>query len=122
VPGDGGDDGVLLVAGVVMSTWMALRANRAEAEALAVSDFLRNDVLAQAGASTQARSDTRPDPDLKVRTALDRAAAGIQGKFPGQPLVEASIRQTIGTRGPWSLSGGTGANGARLELKSPCVG
>ena len=86
----------LLVASAVVSTWMALRASRAEAEAVAVNDFLRNDVLAQAGASTQARADTKPDPDLKVRTALDRAAAGIQGKFPDQPLVEASIRETIG--------------------------
>jgi tetratricopeptide (TPR) repeat protein len=32
-----------------------------------------------------------------VRTALDRAAGRIQGKFDEQPLVEASIRQTIGT-------------------------
>jgi tetratricopeptide (TPR) repeat protein len=31
-----------------------------------------------------------------VRTALDRAAARIEGKFKQQPLVEASIRQTIG--------------------------
>ena len=36
------------------------------------------------------------DPDLKVRTALDRAAATIGDRFTGQPLVEASIRQTIG--------------------------
>ncbi len=72
----------LLVGGVVVSTWMALRASRAEAEALAVNDFLRNDVLAQAGASTQARPDTKPDPDLKVRTALDRAAARIRESSP----------------------------------------
>jgi len=31
-----------------------------------------------------------------VRTALDRAAERIQGKFAGEPLIEASIRQTIG--------------------------
>ena len=86
----------LLVVGVVMSTWMALRASRAEAEALAVNDFLRNDVLAQAGATTQARPDTKPDPDLKVRTALDRAAARISERFAAQPLLEASIRRTIG--------------------------
>ena len=83
----------LLVVGVVMSTWMALRASRAEAEALAVNDFLRNDVLAQAGATTQARPDTKPDPDLKVRTALDRAAARISERFAAQPLLEASIRK-----------------------------
>ena len=32
-----------------------------------------------------------------MRTALDRAAAGIGGKFQNQPVVEASIRQTIGS-------------------------
>ena len=86
----------LLVAGVVVSSWMALRASRAEQEARAVSNFLQSDLLAQASASNQARPGTRPDPDLKVRTALDRAAARIEGKFQAQPLVEASIRQTIG--------------------------
>jgi len=87
---------VLLVGGAVVSTWMAVRARRAESEARAISDFLRQDVMAQASADTQARPDTKPDPDLKVRTALDRAATRIEGKFANQPLVEASIRQTIG--------------------------
>jgi serine/threonine protein kinase/tetratricopeptide (TPR) repeat protein len=86
----------LLVAGVVVSAGMAVRASRAEQEARAVNDFLQSDLLAQASASNQARPGTRPDPDLKVRTALDRAAARIEGKFQKQPLVEASIRQTIG--------------------------
>src|SRR5688572_1061225 len=72
------------------------RANREAETARAVNDFLQNDLLAQAGASAQARRDTKPDPDLKVRVALDRAAAGIEGKFDAQPLVEASIRTTIG--------------------------
>jgi non-specific serine/threonine protein kinase/serine/threonine-protein kinase len=87
---------ILLVAGVVVSTWMAVRASRAEAEARAVNDFLRDDVLAQAGARTQARAGAKSDPDLKVRTALERAATRIEGKFTDQPLVEASIRNTIG--------------------------
>ncbi len=86
----------VLVVGVVVSTWMAVRASRAEQEAKAVNSFLRDDLLAQAGASTQATSGSKIDPDLKVRTALDRAAARLEGKFTGQPLVEASIRQTIG--------------------------
>jgi eukaryotic-like serine/threonine-protein kinase len=72
------------------------RADTEAATAMAVNNFLRNDLLAQAGADTQARPDTKPDPDLKVRTALDRAAASIAGRFNTQPLVEASIRQTIG--------------------------
>ena len=72
------------------------RANREAEVAKAVNEFLQNDLLAQAGASAQARPDVTPDPDLRVRTALDRAAAGIEGKFVTQPLVEASIRTTIG--------------------------
>jgi eukaryotic-like serine/threonine-protein kinase len=72
------------------------RANLEAGVANAVNDFLKNDLLAQAGASAQARPDTKPDPDLKVRTALDRAAAGIESRFETQPLVEASIRTTIG--------------------------
>ena len=72
------------------------RAEDESAVSKAVNDFLQNDLLAQAGASAQAGSGTKPDPDLKVRTALDRAAAGIAQKFDKQPLVEASIRQTIG--------------------------
>lgn len=88
---------LLLMAGVAVSSWMALRARRAEQEAQAVNDFLRNDVLAQASVDEQTRVRTdKPDPNLKVRTALDRAAKRIDGKFDRQPLVEASIRHTIG--------------------------
>jgi eukaryotic-like serine/threonine-protein kinase len=100
---------VVLVAGVVVSSTEAVKANRAGAAAVAerdralaaersaeaVTDFLRNDVLRQASLIEQG-PETRPDPDLKVRTALDRAAAKIPGKFAGQPAVEADIRQSIG--------------------------
>jgi tetratricopeptide (TPR) repeat protein/predicted Ser/Thr protein kinase len=91
---------VVLVLGVVASTWEAVQARRAEKRAeqqsqiaQAVNDFLRNDLLAQASAYNQSKT----DPDLKVRTALDRAAARVEGRFANQPLVEASIRYTIGS-------------------------
>jgi tetratricopeptide (TPR) repeat protein len=93
----------VLIAGIVATTLEAARVWRAEQVALresataeAVNDFLQNDLLAQASAKVQAQPDIKPDPDLKVRTALDRAAARIAGKFPTEPLVEAAIRQTIG--------------------------
>ena len=73
------------------------RADSEAATAKAVSDFLRHDLLAQASVRAQASPLTTPDPDLKVRTALDRAAARIGDSFREQPLVEASIRQTIGS-------------------------
>jgi hypothetical protein len=68
---------IVLVAGVVASTWEAVRARKAERKAhqqsemaQAVNDFLQKDLLAQASAYNQ----SKPDPDLKVRTAVDRAA------------------------------------------------
>jgi len=72
------------------------RADQESATARAVDDFLRNDLLAQASLSKQARPGASPNPDLTVRSVLDRAAASIAGRFDKQPLVEASIRQTIG--------------------------
>lgn len=87
---------LVLTAAAVISVRQSIRASRAAAVAEAVTSFLQNDVLAQAGASAQAGSNQKMDPDLKVRTALDRAAERIEGKFTGQPEVEASIRETIG--------------------------
>jgi tetratricopeptide (TPR) repeat protein len=87
---------VVLVTGVAVATTMAVRARQAEAEVRAVNEFLQQDLLAQAGSRAQAGPNTKADPDLKVRTALDRAAARIGRKFASQPLAEASIRWTIG--------------------------
>jgi len=85
----------VLVAGVIVSTREARRANAEAATSRAINDFLQNDVLAQASAANQSPN-TKPDPDLKVRTALDRAAARIKGRFDRQPQVEGAIRHTIG--------------------------
>jgi len=65
------------------------RANTEAASAKAVTDFLREDLLGKASPNAQAGA------DLKVRTALDLAAQRIEGKFEGQPLVEADVRSTI---------------------------
>ncbi|HTR39951.1 MAG TPA: serine/threonine-protein kinase [Bryobacteraceae bacterium] len=88
---------VILLAGILLTGWQAARARRAEQTAQAVSAFLQTDLLSQASSQSQASPDTAPDRDLKVRTALDRAAARIPGRFGAQPEVEAAIRQTIGT-------------------------
>ena len=92
---------LVLVAGVVVSTGEAATARQAEQTAEAVNDFLQNDLLAQASAATQSGR-AKPDPDLKVRTALDRAAVRVAGKFGRQPEVEAAIRDTMGRR-TWIL-------------------
>jgi serine/threonine protein kinase/tetratricopeptide (TPR) repeat protein len=66
------------------------------AKAKAVSDFLQEDLLSQTIPELQSRLDRPADPDVKLRTILDRAAEQIGEKFKGQPLVEAEIRKTIG--------------------------
>ncbi len=99
-----------LLLGIAASTVLAVRAMRAEAATReqrnraqtaadrfkAVNDFLRNDLLGQASVEKQAVLGSQTDPDLKVRTALDRAAEKIGERFASLPLVEASVRQTIG--------------------------
>lgn len=87
---------LVLMAASAVSIRQSIRANREAAVAQAVNDFLQNDLLAQASAATQSGPSAKPDPHLEVRTALDRAAARIAGKFDRQPEVEAAIRDTIG--------------------------
>lgn len=82
----------VLVLGVVASTWEAVQARRASAVAQAVNDFLQKDLLGQASSYNQAK----PDPNITVRTVLDRAAQNIGNRFGQQPEVEAAIRETIG--------------------------
>jgi serine/threonine protein kinase/tetratricopeptide (TPR) repeat protein len=87
---------VLLVATAAVSTWQAVRATRAEKTAAAVSAFLQDDLLGQADLANQPAEGPGRDPDVTVRTLLDRAARTIEGKFRGEPLTEAAIRLTIG--------------------------
>ena len=93
---------LVLIAGIAVSTWMAVRATRAEQESRAINDFLQVDVLGQANPSNQSGPGGKADALLTVRTALDRAASKLDGKFAQQPLVEASLRHTIGSA-YWSL-------------------
>jgi serine/threonine protein kinase len=77
--------------------WLQARTDRARAEfeaanAKAINEFLTKDLLGQASAYNQ----VQPDPDVKVRTVLDRAAEQVDQRFANQPLVQASIRRTIG--------------------------
>lgn len=85
----------VLASATVYSAREAERARRAERVAEAVSNFLQQDVLAQASTASQGGPGTKRDPDIKVRTALDRAAAKVGASFQSQPVVEAAVRRTI---------------------------
>jgi hypothetical protein len=93
---------VLIVAAGV-SIRQSLIANkqreRADAEAAiakAVNQFLQEDLLSQANPEQQGGAGARPDPEVKARTLLDRAAAVAGKRFAKQPLVEAAVEHTIG--------------------------
>ena len=100
---------LVLVVGTIVSVYQAVRAHQAEraavlqrdradteaATAAAVNNFLQNDLLAQTGADER-DGDVPPDPDVKVRTLVDRAAASAGKKLAGKPMVEADLRKTLG--------------------------
>jgi serine/threonine protein kinase len=111
-----------LVAGVAVSSWLAVRAYRAETvagqqrdeaeaekrTAQAVREFLQNDLLKQADARAQAERlwqlggsgfDVQENPTIKEllnRAALGLTAERIEEKFPNQPVVQAEILHTVG--------------------------
>jgi serine/threonine protein kinase/Flp pilus assembly protein TadD len=88
----------VLIAGIVVSTALAISADRSRAEAerqgrisQAVSDFLRDDLLGSADPWTGRSEGT------SVISFLDAASKQLEGKFTDEPLIEASIRRTFGS-------------------------
>jgi serine/threonine protein kinase/tetratricopeptide (TPR) repeat protein len=101
----------LLVAGLIISAVLAIRATRAERQssddrsraiaaeraarteadkALAINRFLTGDLLIQASPEHNPA-----DSKVTLLEALDRAAEKVGDGFRGQPDVEAAIRRTI---------------------------
>ena len=64
-------------------------AEREAAAAKAINDFLRDDLLS---AVDPGRAENR---DVTMRSVVDEASARIGGQFDDQPIVEASIRETL---------------------------
>ncbi|MFC1792689.1 tetratricopeptide repeat protein [Planctomycetota bacterium] len=82
----------VLVAGVVVSTLFAIKADRQARTSQAISDFFSNDVLAAADPLTGEK------PVASLEPILDIATQSLEGKFEDEPLIEASIRYTLGRR------------------------
>jgi non-specific serine/threonine protein kinase/serine/threonine-protein kinase len=96
----------LLIAGIITTTWQAVRATRAQRDASAqrqqaelkqqesqaVVRFLTEHVLA--GATPERMPDTSVR-DAIVRVMLDPAAAAIAQSLADAPLVEASVRVAL---------------------------
>lgn len=87
-----------LLVGLVVSLALLYDTERARVEAeqrhreaRAINDFLNKDILSAADPEVFPQSD-----EITVREVLDRAAGSIAGRFGDEPMVEASIRRTIG--------------------------
>jgi serine/threonine protein kinase len=80
----------VLSASVVVSTLFAIRAERQARISRAVSDFLRNDLLGSVDPFKGAQR------GVSIESILDVASGQLDGKFEREPLVEASIRFTLG--------------------------
>jgi serine/threonine protein kinase/tetratricopeptide (TPR) repeat protein len=108
---------MVLVVATGVSTWQAIRAHDAQLQAesdrdwaksaerratdeaaiaRAVSNFLQDDLLRQAGSIPQGDQESKGNPYLTVREALDRASGTVGDRFRDQPLVEAAIQTAIG--------------------------
>ncbi len=79
-----------LLFAAAFSSWSAIRAIRAERASEEIVSFLQEDIL------LQATPEREPDRDIKLRTVLDRASQKIDARFNEQPLLEASVRRTLG--------------------------
>jgi tetratricopeptide (TPR) repeat protein/tRNA A-37 threonylcarbamoyl transferase component Bud32 len=83
-----------MAAGTAVSSVQAIRAWRAEAEMRAVLEFVEQRVLAAARPKGQ---DGGLGPEVTLRQAIDAALPFVAEGFMAQPLVEARLRETLGT-------------------------
>ncbi|MDB4777906.1 tetratricopeptide repeat protein [bacterium] len=86
-----------MIVGASLVTWkwrqasLALVAVQEEsASRQAINDFLLYDLLVFANPNIE------PDPDIKLRTVIDRAASSVEERFADQPLVAAEIHLMLG--------------------------
>jgi len=86
----------VLIAGVVVSTIFALKADNKRVEAQSISDFLRYSVLELIDPYRVANK------ELTRRSLLDSISENLEQDFTGPPLAEAQIRQTLGVA-YWSI-------------------
>jgi len=101
--------GAFLLGGTALSTWLAVRARTAEQRALtearnakasaavtdAINEFINGDLLGAVKFDMGLASNPT-DLGITVKTAIDRAAAKIEERFPDEPDVQAHLHATLG--------------------------
>jgi eukaryotic-like serine/threonine-protein kinase len=85
---------LIMAAATVFSIWQAIRVTRLEAKTDAVLRFFSQKVVAAA----RLKSDEKGLAyDVTLRDALEAAEPGIAADYARQPVVEASIRDVLGS-------------------------
>jgi tetratricopeptide (TPR) repeat protein/serine/threonine protein kinase len=82
---------VVLATGVVVSTTFAVKARQQARISKTAIDFINNDLLAPVSPRKVA------EEEVTFHSVLDTAAQKLEGKFVHDPLIEASIRQALGS-------------------------
>ena len=80
----------VLAAGIVVSTIFAIKAQRQAKISQAVNDFLKEDLIRSVDPHVALGR------EVTVRSWLDAASESVESRFENEPLVEASIRETLG--------------------------
>ncbi len=79
-----------VIAGLITSTLMYMRAESARVEAQNTVDFLANDLFASV------YPENAKSQEVTVRYFLDHASESIENKFSNSPLSEARVREVLG--------------------------
>jgi len=80
---------IVSLIGAVISLIFALGQARARAQAQATAEFF-DEIF------TQANPSNKPGEMITVQSLLDTASERLEGRFAKEPLIEASIRHTLG--------------------------
>jgi serine/threonine protein kinase len=80
---------IVSIIGTVVSLIFALGQARARAQAQSTADFF-GEIF------TQANPYNKPGEMITVHSLLDTASESLEGRFADEPLIEASIRYTLG--------------------------
>ncbi|MCP4256606.1 MAG: serine/threonine protein kinase [Planctomycetes bacterium] len=78
------------IAGTIISTTFAIRAERHAKATQAINDFFVDDLLSPINPAWGTKR------EVTVELLMDVATERLEGKFATEPVIEASIRETIG--------------------------